>query len=68
MIKVRISDIGIEYSTPSRPKKTGKVSAKPTPKIISHTIESIVDANAFPIACRKMKVALLTQARIIIQR
>ena len=32
------------------------------------TIERAVDSPAFPIACRKMKQALFTQARMIMQR
>ena len=48
--KVRISDSGIEYKTPSRPKKSGSKSAKPTPKTISRTMDSSVDSAAFPIA------------------
>ena len=54
MTAVRISDTGMEYSTPSSPKKIGRSSAKPTPKTISRTIESMVEAAAFPIACKKM--------------
>ena len=65
---VKISETGIEYSTPSRPKNIGKISAKPTPKTISLTIDNIVHAAALPIACRKMKAALLTHAKIIIHR
>ena len=49
-INVRMSDSGIEYKTPSRPKKTGRSNAKPTPKTISRTMESTVDSTAFPIA------------------
>ena len=65
---VSISETGMEYRTPSSPKNTGSKRAKPTPNIISLTIESIVDAIAFPIACRKIKAALLMQAKIIRQR
>lgn len=45
---VRISDMGIEYSTPTSPKKTGRISAKPTPNMISLIIESAVDSTALP--------------------
>ena len=34
----------------------------------SLNIDNIVEDNALPTACRKMKQALLTQAKIIIQR
>ena len=68
MINVRISDTGMEYSTPSRPKNTGSSSAKPTPNTTSRNMDSSVDENALPTACRKMKHALLTQASTIMQR
>ena len=66
--KVRISDTGMEYSTPSKPKNTGSSRAKPTPNTTSRNMDSSVEASALPTACRKMKHALLTQARIIMQR
>ena len=68
MIKVKISETGMEYRTPSRPKKTGRSNAKPTPNTTSRNMESMVDANALPTACKKMKHALLTHAKIIMQR
>lgn len=68
IIAVKISDTGIEYKTPSSLKKIGKRRAKPTLNTISRTIEGIVEATALPIACKKINVALLTQANIIIQR
>ena len=40
----------------------------PTPNTISLTMESMVDAAAFPIACRKMNAALFTQANTTMQR
>lgn len=58
----------MEYSTPSSPKNRGKISAKPTPNIISRTMESMVEATAFPIAWRKINAALFTQANTIIHR
>ena len=68
MRKVRTSDTGMEYSTPSRPKNSGRTRAKPTPKTTSRNMESIVEANALPRAYRNMKQALLTQAKTIMQR
>ena len=68
MINVRISDTGMEYSTPSRPKNTGSNSAKPTPNTTSRNMDSSVEVSALPTACRKMKHALLTQASTIMQR
>lgn len=65
---VRMSDTGMEYRTPSKPKNVGRRSANPTPSTISRTIDRIVDAIALPIACRKMKVALLTQVKTIMHR
>ena len=65
---VRISEQGMEYRTPSRPKNRGSSSAKPTPNRISRTMDRAVDAAALPMACRKMKDALLTQAKTIMQR
>lgn len=59
-----MSDTGIEYSTPSRPKTIGRASAKPTPNTISRIMERAVDAAAFPIACRNINVALFTHAGI----
>ena len=58
----------MEYRTPSSPKKTGSNSAKPTPKTISRTMDSAVDAAALPIACRKIKQALFTHAKITMHR
>ena len=49
-INVRISDTGIEYRTPSRPKKAGRMMASPTPNTISLTTDSIVESAALPIA------------------
>lgn len=49
---VRISDTGIEYKTPSNPKKIGRIIANPTPNTISLTIDKNVDASAFPSDCR----------------
>ena len=46
--KVRISDIGMEYSTPSKPKISGNTNAKPTPKTTSRNMDSIVEARALP--------------------
>ena len=68
MIAVKASDTGIEYKTPSRAKNLGKTNAKATPNTMSRTIESSVDSIAFPIACIKIKVALLIHAKIIMQR
>ena len=58
----------MEYSTPSSPKNTGSRRAKPTPNTISRTMESKVEAAAFPRDCRKMKVPLFTQAKIVRHR
>lgn len=52
MTKVSKSEIGIEYSTPSKPNQIGSNSAKPTPNKISRTIESIVDSIALPSDCK----------------
>ena len=49
-INVRMSDSGIEYKTPSSPKKRGSSRANPTPNTISRTIDKTVDSAAFPIA------------------
>lgn len=68
MIKVRISDTGMEYSTPSKPKNTGSNKAKPTPNTTSRNIDSSVDVSALPTAYKKIKHALLTQASTIMQR
>lgn len=68
MMKVSTSETGMEYSTPSSPNKRGSKSAKPTPNTISLTMESMVDSTAFPIACKKMNVALFTQASTIMHR
>ena len=65
---VRASERGIDQRTPSRPRKRGRSRAKPTPKTISRTIESIVDEAALPIAWRKMNAALFTQAKTTVQR
>ena len=66
--KVRTSDTGMEYRTPSSPKNTGSSRANPTPNTTSRNRESMVEASALPTACKKMKQALFTQARIIMQR
>ena len=66
--KVKISDTGMEYRTPSNPKNIGNNKAKPTPNTISLTMESIVDSAAFPMACKKMKQDLFTQAKINIHK
>ena len=68
MKNVSISDNGMEYSMPSSPNLIGNRIAKPTPNTISLTMDRIVDSRAFPIACRKIKQALFTQAKIIMQR
>ena len=68
MIKVRTSETGMEYSTPSSPKDNGNSSAKPTPNTTSRNMDSSVDASALPTACRKMKQALFTQASTIMHR
>ena len=68
MRNVSKSDNGMEYSTPSSPNLSGNRSAKPTPNTISLTIDRIVDSRAFPIACKKIKQALFTQAKIIMHR
>lgn len=52
MINVRISESGIEYKTPSRPKKSGKSKANPIPKTTSRPIDSSVDNSAFPNDCK----------------
>ena len=67
-MNVNISDTGIEYNTPSRPKNIGNTSAKPTPNKISLIIEIIVDATTFPKKKKKIKVALFTHAKIIIHK
>ena len=58
----------MEKSTPSSPKNSGRTRAKPTPKTISRTMESSVEDTALPMACRKIKQALLTQASTTMQR
>ena len=58
----------MEYKTPSSPQNMGSKTANPTPNATSRSIESAVDAAAFPMACKKMKHALLMQAIIIIHR
>lgn len=65
---VRASENGIDHRTPSRPKKAGSRRAKPTPKSISRDIDRAVEAAALPMACRKIKAALLTQAKTTAQR
>lgn len=50
---VRISETGMEYSTPSSPKKSGSRSAKPTPNTISRTMERRVEAAALPHGLQK---------------
>ncbi len=68
MIKVRISETGMEYSTPSRPKKIGRNNAKPTSNTTSRNMEIVVDANVLSTACKKMMHALLIHAKIVMQR
>ena len=68
IINVKISESGMEYNTPSSPKKRGSKSAKPTPNTISRIMESAVDSAALPIACRKIKEALFTQAKTTMHR
>ena len=58
----------MEYSTPSSPNQTGSSSAKPTPNTTSRIMDSTVDSTALPMACKKMKQALLMQAKIIMHR
>ena len=58
----------MEYSTPSKPKNTGSSRAKPTPNTTSRIIDRAVDAAALPMACRKIKQALLMQAKITMHR
>ena len=65
---VSTSDTGMEYSTPSRPNQMGSSRAKPTPNRISRIMDSAVDYTALPMACRKMKAALLTQANTTMHR
>ena len=65
---VSASDTGMEYSTPSNPKNWGSSSAKPTPKRISRIMDRAVEAAALPMAWRKMKAALFTQAKITMHR
>ena len=65
---VRISETGMEYKTPSSPKNTGSSSAKPTPNTTSRNMDSSVEDNALPTACKKMKQALFTQASTIMHR
>lgn len=60
--------MGMEYSTPSSPKNRGSSRAKPTPNTTSRTMDRAVDSAALPMACKKMKQALLTQARMIMHR
>ena len=66
--KVSRSDTGMEYSTPSSPNHSGSTRAKPTPKITSRIMDRAVEAAALPLAWRKMKQALFTQAKIIMHR
>lgn len=63
-----MSETGMEYKIPSKPKKIGRSSAKPTPNTTSRIIDNAVDAAALPMACRKMKQALFTQAKIIMHK
>ena len=58
----------MEYRTPLSAKNLGSKIAKPTPKTTSRIIESAVDSAALPIACKKMKQALLTHASGSMQR
>ena len=48
IMNVSTSETGMEYRTPSNPKKIGSRRAKPTPKTISRIREIKVDASAFP--------------------
>lgn len=50
--KVSASETGIEYRTPSSPKRIGSRRAKPTPNTTSLIIEMTVEASAFPRDCR----------------
>jgi len=53
MKNVKISDIGIEYKTPSSLKKTGKTSANPTSNTISYTIDNNGTLMLFPTIANK---------------
>lgn len=55
-INVSMSETGMEQSTPLSPKYIGSNIANPTPKTISRIIDSVVDAAALPIACRKINL------------
>ena len=57
-----------ENKTPSSPQNRGSKTANPTPNTTSRSMESAVDAAAFPIACKKIKHALLIQAITIIHK
>ena len=48
IMNVSTSETGMEYRTPSNPKKIGSRRAKPTPKTISRIREIKVDARALP--------------------
>ena len=68
IIAVHTSDTGIDHSAPSSQRDTGSSSANKTPNTTSRSMDSIVDAAALPIACKKMKVALFTHAGISMHR
>ena len=68
MRKVRTSDTSMEYSTPFSPKNIGRSGANPTPNTTSRNRESIVEESILPTACKRMKRALFTQAKIIMRR
>lgn len=57
---------GVQHAIQTQ--KGGNSRHSPTPKRISRTMDSPVEAAAFPIACRNMKAALFTQARMDMDR
>ena len=50
--KVRESETGMEYKTPSSPKNKGRIKANPTPNTTSRIMDRAVEAAAFPMACK----------------
>ena len=49
---VRISAAGNDHKRPSNPKKIGRITGSDTPKMISRVMETAVEANALPSACK----------------
>ena len=63
-----MSEMGIDSNTPFNPKNFGKIRANPTPNITSRMVDSMVEATAFPMDCRKIKHDLLIQAKTTIHK